>query len=119
MATKHDAQPGTRFSIGTWLRQNFVDLITMALMGAAGLGLYFSRTYYPLPVPLFLTHSLLFSTRAQPLIRGAQHERRRCVSRIRGTYAQGDCDHLRRRPHRLLCSILFLLALPGSSPQHQ
>ncbi|PPR04965.1 hypothetical protein CVT24_010423 [Panaeolus cyanescens] len=33
---------GERFRLGTWLRLHGVDLITMALMGALGLGIYFA-----------------------------------------------------------------------------
>jgi hypothetical protein len=34
---------GTPFSFGAWLRLHGFDLITMALMGAVGLGVFFAR----------------------------------------------------------------------------
>lgn len=35
--------PGVPFRFGAWLRLHGVDLITMALMGALGLGIYEAR----------------------------------------------------------------------------
>ena len=42
--TNSVANPRTRsFSLALWLRLHGVDLITMALMGAVGLGIYAAR----------------------------------------------------------------------------
>jgi diacylglycerol diphosphate phosphatase/phosphatidate phosphatase len=37
------AVAGTPFRLGAWIRLHGVDLITMALMGALGLGIYEAR----------------------------------------------------------------------------
>lgn len=40
------AYPAGHVSLGTWLRLHGVDIITMALMGAIGLGVYFACKLY-------------------------------------------------------------------------
>jgi len=36
---------GAPFSFGRWLRLHGVDIVTMALMGAIGLGVYFASMF--------------------------------------------------------------------------
>lgn len=40
----------TSFSFGSWIRLHSVDLITMALMGALGLGIYEARKHKFTPI---------------------------------------------------------------------
>ena len=38
---------GPRFAFGHWIRLHGVDIITLALMGALGLGIYEARKFMP------------------------------------------------------------------------
>lgn len=42
---KTNMNRSTPFRLGSWIRLHGVDLITMALMGAVGLGIYEARKY--------------------------------------------------------------------------
>jgi hypothetical protein len=45
MSTNENSVTHPKFSFTTWIRLHGVDLITMALMGALGLGIYEARMY--------------------------------------------------------------------------
>lgn len=47
LKTSTTAPRAGAFSFGTWIRLHGVDIITMALMGAVGLGVYYARQFYP------------------------------------------------------------------------
>lgn len=111
----HSSSYNSRPSFGQWLKATWLDILTMAAMGAIGLGVYmadpapsrsFPSTY---PVQHINHHHLTHYSRLPGW--------RDCLPRVCLPPAQRNHPHLGRRPHGLFHSLCRLFDRADSRPQ--
>jgi hypothetical protein len=106
----HEKDTGRRrFHLGTWLRLNGVDLVTMALMGALGLGICMLPRADVL-ISLLITREFLrlCATSPQPLVPSDFCGWRSRVSPVRVPPAERNCAYLYALRLSIACRMLRL-----------